>query len=80
MFGKGDDFVIPWDAIKRIGDDIILVDYESHYARNTQSTKKRGAYSYRRLRTYLTLAIRYNIVVKFIGLHHTHIRICIGCL
>ena len=27
MFSKNDDIVIPWDAIRRIGDDIILVDY-----------------------------------------------------
>ncbi len=27
LFGKDDDYVIPWDKIKTIGDDIILVDY-----------------------------------------------------
>ena len=26
LFGRGDDIVIPWEAIRRIGDDIILVD------------------------------------------------------
>ena len=26
LFGRGDDFVIPWRCICRIGDDIILVD------------------------------------------------------
>ena len=26
-FSKNDDVVIPWDAIRKIGDDIILVDY-----------------------------------------------------
>ena len=26
-FSKNDDVIIPWEAIKRIGDDIILVDY-----------------------------------------------------
>ncbi len=26
LFGRGDDFIIPWDAIRRIGDDIILVE------------------------------------------------------
>lgn len=27
LFGGEKDIVIPWDAIKTIGDDIILVDY-----------------------------------------------------
>ena len=27
LFGKDDDYVIPWNKIKTIGDDIILVDY-----------------------------------------------------
>jgi len=26
LFGRGEDFYIPWDCIKQIGDDIILVD------------------------------------------------------
>lgn len=30
MFGRGDDIVIPWEAIVRIGDDIILIDKKKH--------------------------------------------------
>lgn len=26
LFGHTEDFVIPWNAIRRVGDDIILVD------------------------------------------------------
>ena len=26
LIGRADDFVIPWNAIRRVGDDIILVD------------------------------------------------------
>ena len=26
LFGHTEDYVIPWDAIRRVGDDIILVD------------------------------------------------------
>lgn len=26
LFGRGEDIVIPWDCIRRIGDDIILVE------------------------------------------------------
>ncbi len=28
FFGRSVDCVIPWEAIRRIGDDIILVDYD----------------------------------------------------
>ncbi len=27
LFGKKEDFVIPWEAIRRIGDDIILTSF-----------------------------------------------------
>ncbi len=27
LFSKNSDFIIPWDSIRKIGDDIILVDY-----------------------------------------------------
>lgn len=26
LFGRGEDYYIPWDCIKQIGDDIILID------------------------------------------------------
>lgn len=26
LFGRGEEFYIPWDSIQRIGDDIILID------------------------------------------------------
>ena len=26
LLGSGEDYVIPWNAIRRVGDDIILVD------------------------------------------------------
>jgi sporulation protein YlmC with PRC-barrel domain len=28
LFGRGDEFVVPWDKIVRIGEDIILIDIE----------------------------------------------------
>lgn len=28
LFGREDDFVIPWEDVKKIGDDIILVEYD----------------------------------------------------
>ena len=26
LFGKGEEYYVPWDSIQRIGDDIILID------------------------------------------------------
>ena len=26
LFGRGEDIIIPWDCIRRIGDDLILVE------------------------------------------------------
>ena len=31
LFGRGEEFYIPWDCIQRIGDDIILVDKPFHH-------------------------------------------------
>jgi len=33
IFGAQEEFIIPWDAIKKIGDDIILVEKHHHYHR-----------------------------------------------
>lgn len=33
LFWREDDFVIPWECIKRIGDDIILVDVNAELRR-----------------------------------------------
>ncbi len=33
LFGGEKDIVIPWDAIRTIGDDIILVDYNDQTVR-----------------------------------------------
>jgi len=39
LFGREDDYIIPWDRINRIGDDIILVDVKEH-ARRKRPKKK----------------------------------------
>ena len=33
VFGREDDYYIPWDCIKKIGDDIILVHVEEAFKR-----------------------------------------------
>lgn len=36
LFGRKDDFVIPWKCIKRIGPDIILVDVKPDECRRSR--------------------------------------------
>ena len=41
IFMREDDYLIPWECIKRIGDDIILVNVEDSYKR-----EKRGRFGW----------------------------------
>lgn len=38
---KGDDILIPWDCIERIGDDIILVKVSDMYQRCQRAKRKK---------------------------------------
>ncbi|SMC37005.1 YlmC/YmxH family sporulation protein [Papillibacter cinnamivorans] len=42
LFGRGEDFVIPWDNIRRFGDDIILVEisFEKHPPRPPRDRRR----------------------------------------
>ncbi len=33
LFGREDDFVIPWECVRRIGDDIILIEIHGEFQR-----------------------------------------------
>ena len=33
LMGKDNEFIIPWEKIKKIGEDIILVDLDERYIR-----------------------------------------------
>lgn len=33
LFGRGDDFIIPWECIRKIGDDIILIEVPGEHRR-----------------------------------------------
>ncbi|MDR0937368.1 MAG: YlmC/YmxH family sporulation protein [Oscillospiraceae bacterium] len=39
LFGHEDDYIVPWERIARIGDDIILIDVKEH--RRERRNKKR---------------------------------------
>ena len=33
LFGRDDDFIIPWECIRKIGDDIILIEVPGEHRR-----------------------------------------------
>ncbi len=39
LFGREDDYVIPWECIRRIGEDIILVEISGDYRREKMPRK-----------------------------------------
>ena len=41
MFGREEDYILPWESISRIGDDIILVESE-HAVRREKRSKRLG--------------------------------------
>lgn len=41
LFGRGEEYYIPWDCIQRIGDDIILVDKQFPRREACQERKRR---------------------------------------
>ena len=44
LFGRGEDFYIPWDCIQRFGDDIILIDKPFQRRDGPQDRKRRGRF------------------------------------
>ena len=41
LFGRGEEFYIPWECIQRIGDDSILIDKPFQRREPTQERKRR---------------------------------------
>jgi YlmC/YmxH family sporulation protein len=39
LFGREDDYIIPWERIVRIGDDIILVEISEHRRQKRERKK-----------------------------------------
>ena len=41
LFGRGEDYYIPWECIQRFGDDIILIDKPLHRQEGGHDRKRR---------------------------------------
>ena len=43
LFGRGEDYYIPWDCVQRFGDDIILIDkpFQRREGRPSERKKRR---------------------------------------
>ena len=44
LFGRGEEFYIPWECIKQIGDDIILVDKPVQRRPPYKRPRRKGAF------------------------------------
>ena len=40
LFGREDDYVIPWECIRRIGDDIILIEVSGEHRREKRFRRR----------------------------------------
>ncbi len=45
LFGRSEDYVIPWESIRRIGEDIILVDFSPEHQPIRQRNEKNPSFS-----------------------------------
>ncbi|NLB28940.1 MAG: YlmC/YmxH family sporulation protein [Clostridiales bacterium] len=41
IFGRPNDYIVPWECVKRVGDDIILIDTDEHHHQQEQKKKRR---------------------------------------
>ena len=44
LFGRGEEYYIPWECIKQIGDDIILVDKPVQRRPPYKRPRRKGAF------------------------------------
>ncbi|MDD3838964.1 MAG: YlmC/YmxH family sporulation protein [Clostridia bacterium] len=44
LFGRDNDYVIPWENIKQIGEDVILVEVDERYLNNMQDSSKKNGF------------------------------------
>jgi len=41
LFGREDDIVIPWECIRRIGEDLIIVEVSGEFCRDSRRKNRR---------------------------------------
>ncbi|MCL2568581.1 MAG: YlmC/YmxH family sporulation protein [Oscillospiraceae bacterium] len=46
LFGRGEDLVIPWEKITKIGEDIILIDIEGEPRRHGREHRQKKSRSF----------------------------------
>lgn len=44
VFGKAEDYIVPWDSIRRIGDDIIIIELDMPNSR-PKPEKRQGFFA-----------------------------------
>lgn len=44
LFGRGEDFYIPWDCVKKFGDDIIFIDKPFQHRDGSPGRKNKKRY------------------------------------
>lgn len=41
LFGRQNDYIIPWECVKRVGDDIILIDTDDNHHHHDDYPQKK---------------------------------------
>ena len=42
LLGREEDYIVPWEAIRKIGDDLVIVDVQGEYRRARKKERKYG--------------------------------------
>ena len=42
LLGREEDYIVPWEAIRKIGDDLVIVEVQGEYKRARKKERKYG--------------------------------------